>query len=206
MADTCQLYKNLKIPVCLVADLDLLRELGTFKSILTALASSDAVRESMQKCQRIIEHIKGLGPLDSVVDVTKELNAILAMSLDWSNSEQLKTVRGKLGDLSAGLSETARLKLGVERLDDNAIKHDLKAYLGDLRSLGVFLVPCGELEDWVPDLMTEAPSKKKKPERATYMANKIREAAVGSGDVWAFIGKMAEYQRDEINRIGGYAL
>jgi hypothetical protein len=206
MADTCQLYKNLKIPVCLIADLDLLRELGTFQSILTALTSSEQTRDAMEKCRKIIQQIKALGPIHSEVEVGVALREILDETLNWSNAEQLNRVRGKLGDLSAGLSETARLKMGLESLSNEAVYHDLKAFLGDCRSLGVFLVPCGELEDWVPQLMDGAPSKKKKPERANFAANKIREASVGPNDIWAFIRKMAEYQRDEINRIGGYAL
>ena len=100
----------------------------------------------------------------------------LGETLNWSDSDQLGRVRRTLGDLSAGLSETARLKQGLESLSDRGVYHDLKAFLGKLRSLGVFLVPCGELEDWVPHLMDGAPSKKKKPERANFMANKIRAA------------------------------
>jgi hypothetical protein len=206
MADTCQLYKNLKIPVCLVADLDLLRELGTFHSILTALASSEQTGEAVEKCKSIIEQIKALGPLHSELELAAKLKEILGETLKWSDAEQLKRIRRTLSDLSAGLSETARLKLGLESLSDKAVYHDLKAYLGTLRSLGVFLVPVGELEDWVPHLMHGAPSKKNKPERANFMANRIRENPAGTDDVWAFIQKMAEYQRDEISRIGGYAL
>jgi AAA domain, putative AbiEii toxin, Type IV TA system len=206
MADTCQLYKKLMIPVGLVADLDLLRELGTFQSILTALASAEQTRDAMEKCRKIIQQIKALGPLRSEAEVAAALGEILGETLNWSDSDQLGRVRRTLGDLSAGLSETARLKQGLESLSDRAVYHDLKAFLGELRSLGVFLVPCGELEDWVPHLMDGAPSKKKKPERANFMANKIRAAPLGTDDIWAFIRKMAEYQRDEINRIGGYAL
>jgi hypothetical protein len=207
MSDTCQLYKNLKIPVCLIADLDLLRELGTFHSILIALASAEQTRDAMEKCKNIIQQIKALGPLYSEAELAAALREILGETLDWSDVEQLGRVRGTLGDLSAGLSETARLKMGLESLSDQTVYHDLKAFLGDLRSVGVFLVPCGELEDWVPHLMDGAPSKKKKkPARANFMANIIRETPVGADDIWAFIQKMAEYQRDEINRIGGYAL
>jgi hypothetical protein len=206
MADTCQLYKNLKIPVCLVADLDLLRELGTFQSIMTALASDEQTLDAMEKCRKIIKQIKALGPLHSEAGVAAALREILGETLNWSDSDQLGRVRRTLGDLSVGLSETARLKLGLESLSDRTVYHDLKAFLGELRGLGVFLVPCGELEDWVPHLMNGAPSKKKKPERANFMANKIREVPLGTNDIWAFIRKMAEYQRDEINRIGGYAL
>jgi hypothetical protein len=70
----------------------------------------------------------------------------------------------------------------------------------------LFLVPAGELEDWVPELTAEAPSKRKKAEWANYAANKLRNAPVGTHDIWAFVRRMAEFQRDTINRLSGYAL
>jgi len=57
-----------------------------------------------------------------------------------------------------------------------------------------------------PRALERKSRKKKKPEWANFAANKIREAPVGADDIWAFVRKMAEYQRDEINRIAGYAL
>lgn len=206
MADTCTLYKNLKIPVCLLADLDLLRELRTFECILNSLASSEQARELIEKCRSIIEQIKALGPLYTADEVTAALNQIVAEHLDWSNTEQLEQVRRKLVGIGADLSSTARLKRGLESLCDGAVHHDLNAYLGELRSVGLFLAYVGELEDWVPNLMDGAPSKQKKPDRANFMANKIRETPAKTGDIWEFVRKMGEYQRDEINRIGGYAL
>lgn len=206
MADTCRLYKNLKIPVCLIADLDLLRELGTFESVLTALASNKQTRDAIEKCRKIMQQINALGPIYSEVEVTAELQEILGETLNWSVDGQIRRVRRRLGDLSAGLSETARLKMGLESFSSQVVYHDIKAFLGECRSLGVFLVPCGELEDWIPHLMDGAPSKNKKPERANFAANKIRQVQVETVDVWAFIRKMGEYQRDEMNRIGGYAL
>ncbi len=70
----------------------------------------------------------------------------------------------------------------------------------------MFLVPEGELEDWVPDLTAGGPSKKKKAEWANYAANKLRDATVGTNNIWAFVRKMADFQRDMINRLSGYAL
>ncbi len=98
------------------------------------------------------------------------------------------------------------MKSGVESLSSQAVSHDLKAFLGRCRSFGLFLVPCGELEDWVPSLMADGPSKKRKPEWANAAANKIREAALGADDVWAFIRQMAQFQQDESSRLSGYSL
>jgi hypothetical protein len=206
MADTCQLYRNLKIPVCVIADLDLLRELETFARIARSLTSDEKTAEAMVTCRSIIEQIKALGPLYTEAEIRSQLKLISEEPLDWSSAEQLGRVRRTLSDLSAGLSQTARLKSGVESLRSQAVYYDLKAFLGTCRSYGLFLVPCGELEDWLPRLMAGGPSKKKKPEWANAAANRIREAPVGDEDVWAFIRQMAQFQRDEAARLSGYPI
>jgi hypothetical protein len=206
IADTCRLYRNLRIPVCTIADLDLLREPGTFESIVKSLASTEQTAEVMAKFRSIIVQIKALGPIYSETELQSQLKSICESTLDWSNEEQLNSVRRKLSDLSIGLSQTARLKNGVESLGSSAICHDLQTLLGMCRRFGLFLVPCGELENWVPDLMANGPSKQRKPERANAMANKIREATVGTDDIWKFIRQMAWFQQDETSRLSGYPL
>ncbi len=205
-ADTCELYRQLKIPVCIMADLDLLRELDTFERIVKALASTDEATRALDKCRSIIDRIKAMGPLHTEEELRNELQAIIDIDLSWANVCQLADIRRKLSDLSAGLSLTARLKKGVESLRSEPVYPDLNALLGECRGHGLFLVPAGELEDWVPELAAGGPSKKKKAEWANYAANKLRDAPVGTDDVWAFVRRMAEFQRDTINRLSGYIL
>lgn len=205
IADTCRLYRNLSIPVCVIADLDLLRALDTFERIAQSLASTDETKEVMAMCRKIITQIKALGPIHSEIELQTQLRAICEDKLDWSNVEQLDCVRRTLSNLSGGLSQTARLKNGVESLNSQEVYHDLKAFLRRCRRFGLFLVPCGELEDWVPSLMADGPSKKRKPDWANVAANKIREAVVGTDDVWAFIRQIAQFQQDEVARLSDYA-
>lgn len=205
-ADTCGLYRQLKIPVCVMADLDLLRELDTFERIMKALASAEESDTAVTKCRSIIARIKAMGPLHSEDELRVELQGILDLKLSWKNASQVTDIRRKLSDLSVGLSLTARLKKGVESLRSEPVYPDLNALLGDCRSHGLFLVPTGELEDWVPELTAGGPSKNKKAEWANFAANKLRDAPIGNNDVWSFVRKMAEFQRDTINRLSGYAL
>jgi ABC-type thiamine transport system ATPase subunit len=204
IADPCVLYRNLKIPVCVAADLDVIRELGTFESILKAVAPAESVRELMANCRRIVDAVKALGPIYDEAHTTKALADILDETLDWKNVEQLNRIRGTLSDLSVGLSETSRLKKGLNSLKEYEVYHDLVAFLNRCRSYGVFLVPDGELEDWVPQLVTAGPSKKKKAEWANYAANRIRETPPCQDDVWEFVRQMASFQRDEGARLAGY--
>ncbi len=204
IADPCVLYRNLKIPVCVVADLDVIREIGTFESILKAVAPAEAVQDLMIECRRIIDAVKALGPIFDESQTRSELNKLLNETLDWNDVSQLNRIRGKLGDLSSGLSQTARLKKGLEGLRQFAVYHDLVAFLHGCRTYGVFLVSVGELEDWIPDLVSGGPSKKKKAEWANYAANQIRESAPRQDDIWDFVRQIASFQRNEGARLAGY--
>jgi predicted ATP-dependent endonuclease of OLD family len=75
-ADTCELYRQLKIPVAVMADLDLLRELDTFERIMRALASTEEATSALTKCRSIIERIKAMGPLHTEHELRAELQAI----------------------------------------------------------------------------------------------------------------------------------
>lgn len=204
IADPCTLYRNLKIPVCIAADLDVIRELETFENILKAVAPIEAANELIADCRRIIDAIKALGPIFDEVQTRKTLSDILAQTLDWKDFEQLKQIRRTLSELSSGLSQTARLKQGLEGFREHNVYYDLDAFLNRCRSHGVFLVPVGELEDWASHLLAGGPSKRKKAEWANYAANRIRETAAGGDDIWDFVRQIASFQRDESIRLAGY--
>jgi hypothetical protein len=204
IADPCALYRNLKIPVCVAADLDVIRELGTFESILKAVAPAQVVQELIEECHRIINEVKALGPIFDEDTTRDELTDIMNQTFDWKDATQLQRIRSKLSDLSGGLSQTSRLKRGLESLKSYHVYHDLVAFLNRCRSVGVFLVPVGELVDWVPDLVVSGPSKMKQAEWANYAANRIRETTSRRDNVWDFVRQMATFQRDEGARLAGY--
>jgi hypothetical protein len=204
IADPCVLYRNLQIPVCVAADLDVIRELDTFENILRALAPVEAASELIADCRRIIAAVKALGPIYDEAQTHEKLSDILADTLDWQDVEQLNRVRRSLSELSGGLSQTSRLKRGLNSLGDSAVYHDLVAFLTRCRRHGIFLVPVGELEDWVSHLVAAGPSKKRKAEWANYAANRIRETSPDQDDIWDFVRQMASFQRDEGARLAGY--
>lgn len=204
IADPCVLYKGLKIPVCVAADLDVIRELGTFGQILRAVAPADQAQELLDASRRIIEGVKALGPIYDEAMTREYLLKILDEPFNFNEGTQLKGIRKRLAELCAGLSETARLKRGMESLRDSPVYHDLVKFLNDCRSVGIFLVPVGELEDWVHDLVMDGPSKTKKAEWANHAANRIRTADPRGNDIWDYIRKIAMFLRDEGARLSGY--
>ena len=205
IADTCQLYRNLKIPVCVIADLDLLRDSQIFERVVQSLTSAEQTREVISTCRKIVAKIKALGPTCSATETREELQKIINEMLDWSNTENIAQTNRTLSKLSAGMSDTVRLKHGVDSFASQDFFHDMKAFINKCRSFGLFLVPCGELENWLPNLMVNGPSKRKKSEWANMAANKIREATDTESDIWDFIRQMARYQKDEVSRMSGYS-
>jgi energy-coupling factor transporter ATP-binding protein EcfA2 len=204
MADPCVLYHSLKIPVCVIADLDVIREPNVFENILKAVAPGESVRELVDSVRRILEAVKSLGPVYDEEYTRNTLSGVLSEELDWSKVEQLSRIKGTLSELSSGLSPTARLKKGLASLKAYPVYHDLVALLHQCRSHGVFLVPVGELEDWVPQFTVSGPSRKKKAEWANFAASRIRESAADPNDIWDFIRQMASFQRDAGARLAGY--
>jgi len=202
-ADTCNLYRNLKIPVCVISDLDLIGELKTFENILNSLTSTDQASEIMANVRSVLSSIKSLGPIFNEVEFRAHLKRITD-EVDWADEGQLSKTRRSLCEISSGLSFTARLKNHSVDLNSAEISHNLDALLSTCRRIGLFLVPCGELENWAPTLMRDGPSKTKKQDWAAAAANRIRKSEMQEGDIWEFIRQMARFQKDEISRIGGY--
>jgi hypothetical protein len=93
------------------------------------------------------------------------------------------------------LKRIRRLKEGgVEAYKEHSeIKTLLEALIEACSAFGLFFVPVGELEDWVPDLMSAHPKSGSKTERAAIAATKIREAARKEGDVWQFIENVYKF-------------
>lgn len=204
IADPCVLYHSLKIPVCVIADLDVIQELSVFENILKAVAPGESVQELMDFVRRILEAVNALGPIYDEEHTRNALSGVLSEELDWNNHMQVNRIRATLSDLSRGLSPTSRLKKGLDNLKAYNVYHDLVALLNQCRSHGVFLVPVGELEDWMPQLTASGPSKKRKAEWANFAASRIRESAAGQDDIWDFIRQMASFQRDAGARLAGY--
>ncbi|QDT16461.1 ATP-dependent nuclease [Alienimonas californiensis] len=203
-ADPCELYARLRIPICVIVDLDIIRSPDIFKSIVSALAPGPVAEDLTKDCRKLVEEVKALGPVYDEAAVRSGLTSILSAKLDWTDETQLNQTRRTLGDLSAGLSQTSRLKKGLEEFHSYGVYSNLTAFLSKCRGAGVFLVPVGELEDWAEMLTSGGPSKKKKAEWANHIANAIRDSDPREDDIWEFIRQMARRQRNEIERLAGY--
>jgi hypothetical protein len=84
------------------------------------------------------------------------------------------------------------LKRGGVKVLDPPIAEPLKSLLGELTKYGLFVVPLGELEEWLADYGI-AESKSSKWAWASAAATAVQSAGVRNGDVWDFVRAVAAY-------------
>lgn len=72
------------------------------------------------------------------------------------------------------------------------LEKDVKAILEKAEMYGIFLVPNGELESWVPELMGPH-NKDNKSLWATEAARKIEEHGKGNDDIWVYVEQLMRF-------------
>jgi hypothetical protein len=187
IVDTYKLYKTLKIPVAIIADLDIVAE-DCFKGVLTSL-TGEACSENLIPVT-LLEQLVNLPPYIAENDLRSRLEAILCEDIDWLNDDDKKIYR-TLGEIRNDLNRKRKVKAGVGALPAE-FQQPLKKILDDIKSQGLFIVPVGELENWLGGYEIGG-SKSKKALWANRAAAMIREVSAEEGDVWGFMKEIADY-------------
>jgi predicted ATPase len=197
IADACNLYKNLKIPVAVIADLDIIANSGDFNKVITTLVSSDDQRKDLvHKAKEIASEIKNLLPSISVEDVKLAIKDAINIEMNWANGDDEK-LQKQLDKIAKKLKRNRVLKKGINGLPKN-IKNLTEILLKDLQNIGLLLVPVGELECWLANENISA-SKSNKSAWATAAAILVRQKGASEGDIWDFMKEVADYlQKDDV--------
>jgi hypothetical protein len=123
IADTCSLYRTLKIPIAVIADLEVIVNSDRMSRVIDELVADPVKREELKQwCERVAEEIRKVPPLIAAEDVAARLTELASSSMDWTKSEDLTTHRN-LRDLANDIDRMRRLKAG-----------GIQAYLDPLRS------------------------------------------------------------------------
>ncbi len=78
----------------------------------------------------------------------------------------------------------------------------LQSIIDESGKAGLFLVPVGELEDWVSKLMSDGPSPtKRKGEWASEAARRIRRSPEEAGDIIGFVRRVGEFELAAAERL-----
>jgi hypothetical protein len=196
VADACQLYRTLHIPVVVIADLDLLRDLPQLVRILEAMVGPEEVSQMITQAREVMEQIRSLHPTIDPAEYRARRAEIDALRTDWQ-SEDDRTIRRKLSSLSNDLDRMRRLKTGISSFPPG-VSAPLAALVEALKNVGLFLVPVGELEQWLTPEQV-ATSRTNKPAWASDAAEYIQSLGATAGGIWDFIRDVG-HQLDQRRR------
>lgn len=190
IADTCGLYVTLRIPVAVIADLDIIADGDRLRRVLDSLACADTA-SLVAEAQRLIGLVKQLPPTISPKETRDQIIEVLPDDLDWAKEDD-SPLRSRLQQIARRLDRMRRLKTGAsDPLPDN-IRAPLMGLVERLHSAGLFVVPVGELEEWLSTHNIKA-SKQNKWAWANESAQLIRKLDCQQDDVWKFMRGVGSY-------------
>ncbi len=192
IADTCNMYKILGIPVAIIADLDVITDTVKMKQMLASISDDNiAVLELMAEIESVAEEVRKLPPTITEKQVLDKLNAMASKKYSWTRRDDI-SLRNDLSTLRSSLDGMSDLKSGgISKLPSD-IADRLKSVIKKLRVMGIFIVEVGELEEWLSGCNIVA-SKRKKWAWANEAANFIRENPTREDDVWRFVQELGDY-------------
>lgn len=192
IADTCGLYKTLRIPIAVIADLDMLVDYDKMKRVLEQLiAEPNRRQELLDETREVAECLRMSPPPITPEELGAELNNLSSAPRDWENRDDVELKR-RLSRLIHRLDRMRRLKKGgVSALSDDLATR-IRTLLRCLGEMGLFLVPVGELEEWLTHEKLTA-SKSNKWAWANAAAERILHLGRQSGDIWDFVDSIGRY-------------
>ena len=163
-----------------------------------ALSSKGEAEKLVAGAQKLVEALRHLPPVLTPAAVEADLKD-LATRLDWEKGDDVP-LRTRLGVIARQLSRMRRLK----RPGDAPLPADLAKDVADLlrtaSAIGLFLVPVGELEDWLAGYGIEASREKSKSAWVNEAIGRIREKRAQPDDAWAFMREVGSFLGAESRR------
>ena len=193
IAETCRLYRTLRIPVAVIADLDVISDSTKLERVLYAMTTSDEALALATLAGSVTDLIKQLPPTVEPLQVQRRLGQLSAQIRNWNANVDV-TLRSDLTHVCHQLDRMRRLKRGGTRAFSADIADRLTTLLERLKHVGMFLAPVGELEEWLSHAGIEE-SKENKWAWANAAALFIQSNDAGAGDIWGFVREVGAYVR-----------
>jgi hypothetical protein len=191
IADTCKLYQRLKIPVAVIADLDMITDPKRLRRVLEVMTSAELVEQLCTLATSVMEDIKSLPPNVDIQEIRTSLRELVASDTIWAVDSDIEA-RRQLSRAAQQLDRLRRLKRGGIRAFPHQIRSQLEVLSAGLVKCGVFLVPVGELEEWLADAAVKE-SKESKWAWANAASLHIQARGACAGDVWDFVRSVGRY-------------
>jgi hypothetical protein len=185
----------MEVPVAVIADLDVILKRKVISPLVKQMSNDEEATAIVNQCDEVAKKIGAVSPVGAVKEVHTRLNALAdaAPPSDETGTERLKE------DLSELVDQLDRMKVlkrgGVGAYTDQPeIQAALQTVIDRCERFGLFLVPVGELEYWISDLMIDGPSKKRhKAEWAALAIERIRNTGRTDLDICKFLGRIAAH-------------
>lgn len=197
IADTCNLYRKLKIPVAVIADMDVIADPIRMRKILEVMTTADVVNDLIERTRLVMEAIRQLPPTISPEEVRQHLTSIIPNSDEWKDETDIN-VRRELNRIAGKLDRMRQFKRGGLKVLPTTISQPLEQLLSTLKGCGVFIVPVGELEEWLADSEIQV-SKENKWAWANAAAQYIQQEGASKGDIWEFIRDVGKFLSQKIS-------
>jgi hypothetical protein len=191
IADTLKLYKALTIPVGVLADIDLVLEIETLEKILVQCVPSDQVSAVLDAAKLVAADLKRLPPTITPSEFKSRLAEVVEARTDWEEDDDA-AIREQLSALRNDIDRMRRIKRGGIAAVPSPTKEKLQALVDNFAKFGLFLVPCGELEQWLIDEGVKS-SKSNKAQWANEASSIVRSRGVRDGDVWDYLRSVGRF-------------
>ena len=161
--------------------------------------------QNWQTIRRLVRPLRKLGiPAVAIIDLDMILNGgtnwrniIEACQIPASVKRTLDTERDYFSEVFSKFGNRIK-KLGINGLD-NSDKARAELFLSELENYGLFLVPRGELESWLPSLKANGHGAKWLDNIFEKMGSSDSDSSYlkpGKDDVWEFIDSIAKWVND----------
>jgi len=135
--------------------------------------------------------IKNVPPTVAAGEVQEKLKAAAARKLDWEAGHDSE-LRVELNGIAAALDRMGRLKRGgLDNLPET-LSTRLGRVIDIVAAHGLFVVPKGELEEWLKEYDVEA-SKNNKWAWANEASHVIRTSGPREDDIWGFMRGVGDF-------------
>jgi len=147
LAAFAKAYRRLKVPTAVIADIDLLKNTAEFAAVYTALGGDLGLIQA--RLSSAVTQLADQGAVLSFTELANGLREVIeAVESQKQLSVESRRKATQLLDNAADWSEAK--KYGIDKLKGGA-RENLKALLRDCATVGLFLLPVGELEGWWRD-------------------------------------------------------
>lgn len=194
-----RLYRALNVPVAIATDIDFLAK-GEMEGVLDLLSTTPSqIPEILTRVKECVTAIRALKSETSPDSILRKLKELAEFNGEWDPKKESE-YRQQLKILSNILNSLNHLKSnGVQALPAS-LGVTVTTLLNDLRSHGLFLVPKGELESWVGQLMTGV-SKENKSLWATEAARRIEDFGKGDNDIWEYVQSIVSHVANDKSKM-----